>query len=297
MITNGEKFACESCIRGHRVTKCQHTGEFLILQPVTYRSYADAKTSQSDRPLQQVGKKGRPVSQCGHCRSLRTSRSVHTTCKCGLTSRLGTREQIGRGVLLHPNAVNASLMISDHCRCHEGDSCICAYKNSELVASEDFRMMSCGKYATPSATPSATSSPAISGHGVNDIFQGPLPAGDAGSAGTVHLGIDADITSHVLSHTGVDNWSFDSLMDASMMSSDSHWADFASLDTQDWMGTLNPVTGIGTDEPAYMAVPNLDDPLSTTEPSHLLGFSGNLSQEQQFHTDSGQLIISTGEIR
>lgn len=27
MIVNGEKFACDACIRGHRVAQCQHTGE------------------------------------------------------------------------------------------------------------------------------------------------------------------------------------------------------------------------------------------------------------------------------
>ncbi|KAJ3532660.1 hypothetical protein NM208_g8341 [Fusarium decemcellulare] len=63
MIKDGEKFACETCIRGHRVAQCQHT----------------------DRPLQQVSGKGRPVSQCGHCRTLRQSHSVHTRCNSPLT--------------------------------------------------------------------------------------------------------------------------------------------------------------------------------------------------------------------
>ncbi|KAL2689045.1 hypothetical protein Neosp_003096 [[Neocosmospora] mangrovei] len=56
MITNGEKYACESCIRGHRVAQCQHT----------------------DRPLQHVGKKG-----------------LHTKCKCGSTSRQITLKLFG----------------------------------------------------------------------------------------------------------------------------------------------------------------------------------------------------------
>lgn len=29
MASNVEKLACESCIRGHRVAKCQHTGESM----------------------------------------------------------------------------------------------------------------------------------------------------------------------------------------------------------------------------------------------------------------------------
>ena len=31
MIINGEKWACEACVRGHRVSNCQHHGEFLLL--------------------------------------------------------------------------------------------------------------------------------------------------------------------------------------------------------------------------------------------------------------------------
>lgn len=102
MITNGEKYACESCIRGHRVAQCQHTGKFII-----YGSSRRAwlMLTRADRPLQRVGKKGRPVSQCNHCRTLRTSRSVHTNCKCGSTSRQATLKQFGQGMypcFIHP---------------------------------------------------------------------------------------------------------------------------------------------------------------------------------------------------
>ena len=78
MLIKGEKYACEACVRGHRVSNCQH----------------------SDRPLQHINKKvcytflllgamltffaqGRPVSQCTHCRTLRKSRSAHVRCDCG----------------------------------------------------------------------------------------------------------------------------------------------------------------------------------------------------------------------
>jgi hypothetical protein len=36
-----------------------------------------------DRALQHIAKKGRPVSQCAHCRTLRKSRSAHVKCDCG----------------------------------------------------------------------------------------------------------------------------------------------------------------------------------------------------------------------
>lgn len=52
--------ACAPCIRGHRSTSCQHT----------------------DRNLLEVRKKGRPMSQCDHCRDLRKVKQVHVRCKC-----------------------------------------------------------------------------------------------------------------------------------------------------------------------------------------------------------------------
>lgn len=27
MLINGEKYACEACVRGHRVSNCQHSGK------------------------------------------------------------------------------------------------------------------------------------------------------------------------------------------------------------------------------------------------------------------------------
>ncbi|MBE3049933.1 hypothetical protein IMZ48_47030 [Candidatus Bathyarchaeota archaeon] len=30
MIVDGEKFACEACVRGHRVSNCQHSGMWTM---------------------------------------------------------------------------------------------------------------------------------------------------------------------------------------------------------------------------------------------------------------------------
>ncbi|TCD60797.1 hypothetical protein EIP91_009510 [Steccherinum ochraceum] len=60
VFVNGQKFACESCIKGHRSSSCHHT----------------------DRPLFEVKKKGRPVSQCEKCRELRKTKRVHSKCAC-----------------------------------------------------------------------------------------------------------------------------------------------------------------------------------------------------------------------
>ncbi|KAF9642501.1 copper-fist-domain-containing protein, partial [Thelephora ganbajun] len=57
---NDKKFACESCIKGHRTSSCSHT----------------------ERPLFEIKRKGRPVSQCDKCRGLRKTRRVHSKCLC-----------------------------------------------------------------------------------------------------------------------------------------------------------------------------------------------------------------------
>ncbi|KAK6508874.1 hypothetical protein TWF481_003641 [Arthrobotrys musiformis] len=96
MVIDGVTWACETCIRGHRAASCNHI----------------------ERPLKPLGKKGRPVSQCHHCRSLRSSRSLHTRCKCELVARNG-----------------ASGGNEKRCRCMEGGACKCAYKKCHSTTS------------------------------------------------------------------------------------------------------------------------------------------------------------------
>ncbi|KAL4932988.1 putative Cu-dependent DNA-binding protein [Aspergillus undulatus] len=45
MLIDGEKWACEACVRGHRVSTCKH----------------------NDRPLTRINRKGRPFSTCSIC--------------------------------------------------------------------------------------------------------------------------------------------------------------------------------------------------------------------------------------
>ncbi|KAI8628422.1 hypothetical protein F5Y19DRAFT_138374 [Xylariaceae sp. FL1651] len=94
MLINGEKWACEACVRGHRVSNCQH----------------------SDRPLQHINKKGRPVSQCHHCRAMRKSRSSHIKCDCG--------EKTHKCAHLQPTIDGHK----DTCCCNHGGRCTCSHK-------------------------------------------------------------------------------------------------------------------------------------------------------------------------
>ncbi|KAK3316424.1 hypothetical protein B0H66DRAFT_499806 [Apodospora peruviana] len=94
MLIEGEKWACEACVRGHRVSNCQH----------------------HDRPLQHINKKGRPVSQCHHCRAMRKSRASHVKCDCG--------EKTHKCMHLKTTVEGHK----DSCCCNHGGRCTCSHK-------------------------------------------------------------------------------------------------------------------------------------------------------------------------
>ncbi|KIR33342.1 ligand-regulated transcription factor [Cryptococcus deuterogattii MMRL2647] len=83
VLINDKKFACEKCIKGHRVSACTHT----------------------DRPLFEVKKKGRPSTQCKHCKEKRKTAgsSVHTKCQCGASDSKTLKD-----ILASVNAAHAS---------------------------------------------------------------------------------------------------------------------------------------------------------------------------------------------
>ncbi|KAI0105217.1 hypothetical protein GGR51DRAFT_194252 [Nemania sp. FL0031] len=99
MLINGEKWACEACVRGHRVSNCQH----------------------ADRPLQHINKKGRPVSQCHHCRAMRKSRSSHVKCDCG--------EKTHKCAHLQPTIEGHK----ETCCCNHGGRCTCCVKKEQSL--------------------------------------------------------------------------------------------------------------------------------------------------------------------
>lgn len=76
VLINDKKYACATCIKGHRVSGCTHT----------------------DRPLFEVKKKGRPATQCQFCREKRkggaSTGSVHN--KVGNDVRLVRVGSVGK---------------------------------------------------------------------------------------------------------------------------------------------------------------------------------------------------------
>ncbi|KAL9024590.1 MAG: hypothetical protein Q9196_006408 [Gyalolechia fulgens] len=116
MLIDGEKWACEACVRGHRVSNCQH----------------------SDRLLTHINKKGRPVSQCPHCRGLRKARASHVKCECGEKphgkeecSDIGSQSDHGEIAAVESSLANITPE-GKTCCCTHGQRCTCALKREYL---------------------------------------------------------------------------------------------------------------------------------------------------------------------
>ncbi|KAL8992095.1 MAG: hypothetical protein Q9169_007375 [Polycauliona sp. 2 TL-2023] len=118
MLIEGEKYACEACVRGHRVSNCQH----------------------SDRALNHINKKGRPVSQCPHCRGARKARASHVKCECG--EKPHTKEECAdveaeKRRQQRINKITAAINSQRRpdgktCCCTHGNRCTCALKKEYL---------------------------------------------------------------------------------------------------------------------------------------------------------------------
>ena len=90
-----------------------------------------------DRTLTHINKKGRPVSQCPHCRGLRKSRASHVKCECGEKPHgKGDCVHVEKGDSKSELGDDAFELMSDRCAvdshlccCSHGARCTCALKN------------------------------------------------------------------------------------------------------------------------------------------------------------------------
>ncbi|KAF2706400.1 hypothetical protein K504DRAFT_471158 [Pleomassaria siparia CBS 279.74] len=113
-LIEGEKYACASCIKGHRVSGCTHT----------------------DRELHHINPKGRPVKQCDHCRGARKSKSHHAKCDCGdkKDKLKDTGDAKGENLTntSGDEVSNHAAVIDNSCCCHAGAKCICGINKESL---------------------------------------------------------------------------------------------------------------------------------------------------------------------
>ncbi|EFX05811.1 copper fist DNA-binding domain containing protein [Grosmannia clavigera kw1407] len=132
MLINGEKWACDACVRGHRVSNCQHY----------------------ERPLQHINKKGRPVTQCQHCRSQRKNRSAHVKCDCG--------EKTTKCV--HLGAIDGH---RESCCCNHGGRCSCSFKKDPDSSSSDMTEKGSAAAKTASAATMSTTASSLGTSGLS----------------------------------------------------------------------------------------------------------------------------------
>lgn len=97
-----KKFACLTCIRGHRSSKCNHP----------------------NRKLFEIKKKGRPVSQCDNCRQLRKTKQIHIKCICHTKKDSPLKE-----VYKH-SAIDSQSTTCKSCHCLSS-FCTCKDKNTD----------------------------------------------------------------------------------------------------------------------------------------------------------------------
>ena len=97
----------------------------------------DFLTDFIDRPLTHINKKGRPVSQCPHCRGLRKARASHVKCDCG--EKPHTKEECIDAEIQHELNENTFEFTADPsapelhiCCCSHGSRCTCAIKKEHL---------------------------------------------------------------------------------------------------------------------------------------------------------------------
>jgi hypothetical protein len=97
--------------------------------------------TRADRPLIHINKKGRPVSQCPHCRGLRKARAQHVKCDCA--EKPHTKEEcprdkaeVKKGMVPSFTFSNRSKQSSgEHktCCCGHGARCTCALKKEHSL--------------------------------------------------------------------------------------------------------------------------------------------------------------------
>ncbi|GAV49974.1 hypothetical protein ZYGR_0S01070 [Zygosaccharomyces rouxii] len=101
VLINGVKYACERCIRGHRVTTCNHT----------------------DQPLMMIKPKGRPSTTCDHCKELRKNKNANPSgmCTCGRLEK----KRLAQKAKEEARAKAKEEKKLHECRCGSDEPCKC----------------------------------------------------------------------------------------------------------------------------------------------------------------------------
>ncbi|KAI7894890.1 uncharacterized protein EV154DRAFT_458784 [Mucor mucedo] len=130
MYINGLKYACSTCIKGHRSSHCSHV----------------------DRPLFEIRKKGRPVTQCTFCRDLRKTKQVHIKCACSSDKKANASSTSEKPILIYRNSEENCQDAKKH-----GQHCTCP---SPTTTTTTTAAAAAASTVTSSSTTSATATSA-----------------------------------------------------------------------------------------------------------------------------------------
>ncbi|KAF9076304.1 hypothetical protein BDP27DRAFT_897645 [Rhodocollybia butyracea] len=173
VLIESKKYACETCIKGHRSSGCKHT----------------------DRPLYEIKKKGRPITQCSHCRELRAKKQVHVKCTCNeetiaesettpacsSTSKKGVSKMLESAAFPNglPEALEASVAVqhlkvasdSDHesCSCPTGEECHCCTPRKAVHRARKKAAVSTPDLTAPNTSTSTSPLPSESPNTSNNV--------------------------------------------------------------------------------------------------------------------------------
>lgn len=116
VLINGIKYACERCIRGHRVTTCNHT----------------------DQPLMMIKPKGRPSTTCAYCKELRKKKSTTSpgTCTCGRLEKKRLAQKAKEEA-----RAKAKELASQNCTCKTNPDEICKVHSNKRIISGNRKNM------------------------------------------------------------------------------------------------------------------------------------------------------------
>lgn len=110
VLINGIKYACERCIRGHRVTTCSHT----------------------DQPLIMIKPKGRPSTTCQYCKELRKHKGATPpgTCTCGRLEKKRLAQKAKEKA-----RIKAKELETKNCTCDTDIPCVIHSKKNKRTTS------------------------------------------------------------------------------------------------------------------------------------------------------------------
>jgi hypothetical protein len=132
MLVNGEKFACRSCVRGHRAAKCTHSGKH-VLSHVGFPAIENGH--------RQIGRCNALVSGAAQSRNARTAAPCASLARfipsVSVQSPLAAGNSVLRRKVRRPltpalkDCVCSTVSPTARCRCFEGAPCTCASPRQE----------------------------------------------------------------------------------------------------------------------------------------------------------------------